>query len=123
MTQPTDANNRDPQIDPLRNNGGSTLTHALRASSPAIDSALTAGCSVTDQRGATRPTDGNGDSLARCDIGAYEYLSPVAIATSDVAVVDEGQYDWLVVALIGLALGQIIWWWRTTLRFGRKRET
>ena len=28
---------------------------------------------TTDQRGATRPVDGNRDGTAACDIGAYEY--------------------------------------------------
>ena len=69
----------DPLLGPLQNNGGATLTHALLASSPAIDAGdnTLGGCKdnlgatlTTDQRGAMRPVDG-GIAL-RCDIGAYE---------------------------------------------------
>ncbi|MDH5511007.1 MAG: hypothetical protein OEZ32_11735, partial [Nitrospinota bacterium] len=57
----------------LANNGGATKTHALLAGSPAID---TGSCvNTTDQRGISRPRDGNADKLARCDMGAYEYSS------------------------------------------------
>jgi CSLREA domain-containing protein len=62
----------DPLIGPLRNNGGSTWTHALLPGSPAID--VGGFCSdddgntlTIDQRGFARFTDGF------CDIGAYEY--------------------------------------------------
>ena len=51
---------------PLGDNGGPTLTHALPASSPAIDAADNALCPATDQRGETRNL--------RCDIGAYEFI-------------------------------------------------
>jgi CSLREA domain-containing protein len=69
----------DPLLDPLQDNGGSTLTHALLTGSPAIDAGNPAmpgsggnACAATDQRGVTRPQDGNGDGTARCDMGAYE---------------------------------------------------
>ena len=63
----------DPRLGPLANNGGSALSHALLAGSPAIDagdpsppgSGGTA-CEATDQRGVTRPQG------PRCDIGAFE---------------------------------------------------
>ena len=62
-------------LGPLQNNGGSTMTHALLAGSPAIEGGDPANWCVdqnnnllnTDQRGYVR----NG----LCDIGAYEYLS------------------------------------------------
>ncbi|MCC6192206.1 MAG: hypothetical protein IT318_24510 [Anaerolineales bacterium] len=63
----------DPKVDPLADNGGATLTHALRSDSPAIDAATNTACPAVDQRGNGRPVDGNGDSTATCDIGAYEY--------------------------------------------------
>jgi Ca2+-binding RTX toxin-like protein len=58
----------------LANNGGPTDTHALVSGSPAID-AVTAGCPPpnTDQRGFGRPVDGDGDTVAACDIGAVEF--------------------------------------------------
>jgi CSLREA domain-containing protein len=69
-------------LGPLRRNGGPTMTHAPRPGSPAIDAGNPAtpgssrtACPATDQRGITRPQDGNGDSLSRCDIGAVERRS------------------------------------------------
>lgn len=54
----------------LSNNGGLTQTHALVPGSPAIDGAGT--CPAKDQRGVSRPQDGNNDGLPICDIGAFE---------------------------------------------------
>jgi Ca2+-binding RTX toxin-like protein len=62
----------------LANNGGPTKTHNLVAGSPAIDVFFTA-CPATDQRGFLRPVDGNGDTIATCDIGAVEFGSPPCI--------------------------------------------
>jgi hypothetical protein len=64
----------DPILGPLADNGGFTKTHSLRWGSLAIDSGSLAVCPATDQRGVTRPLDGNGDGIARCDMGAYEYV-------------------------------------------------
>ena len=55
-----------PQLGPLADNGGPTLTHALLAGSPAIDAATGCPPPATDQRGEPRP-QGNG-----CDLGAFE---------------------------------------------------
>ena len=71
----------DPQLGPLASNGGPTQTHALGAGSPAIDHA--ACTDVTDQRGAPRPTDGNGDGVAGCDAGAFELVDPAADRDGD----------------------------------------
>jgi CSLREA domain-containing protein len=46
--------------------------NALLPGSQAIDAGDTSGCPSTDQRGAPRPVDGNGDGTPTCDIGAYE---------------------------------------------------
>jgi len=40
--------------------------------SPAIDSGTNTGCPATDLDGLSRPADGDGDSTAACDMGAYE---------------------------------------------------
>ncbi len=64
--------NTNPQLGSLRNNGGTTWTHALLVGSPAIDRGTNSGCPVADQRGVSRPIDGNRDGSAVCDIGAYE---------------------------------------------------
>lgn len=65
-------------LGPLQNNGGATFTHALDATSPAINTGNPAApgtggnaCPTTDQRGITRPQAG------RCDIGAYEFNSSI----------------------------------------------
>jgi uncharacterized repeat protein (TIGR01451 family)/CSLREA domain-containing protein len=63
-------------LDGLQDNGGPTKSIALQANSPAIDRTPAGGgfvCPAVDQRGAIRPVDGNGDSIAGCDSGAYEY--------------------------------------------------
>lgn len=72
----------NPMLDAvLRDNGGSTRTHALLTGSAAIDrgnpaapgSSETA-CEPTDQRGFSRPVDGpDPGSTATCDIGAFEF--------------------------------------------------
>jgi len=54
----------DPGLLDLADNGGPTLTHALQADSPAINSGLADTCLEFDQRGERR------DSV--CDIGAFE---------------------------------------------------
>lgn len=63
----------DPLLGPLQNNGGPTLTQALLDGSPAIDTGTRTECPATDQRGYARPVDGDGDGIAECDIGTYEY--------------------------------------------------
>ena len=67
----------DPKLGSLADNGGPTPTMALLSGSPAIDAADNAICAATpvnnlDQRGQVRPTDGNNDTAAGCDVGAYE---------------------------------------------------
>jgi hypothetical protein len=54
----------DPQLMPLANNGGPTMTHAIPYTSPAFNNGL--GCYyTTDQRYVPRD--------AKCDIGAFEF--------------------------------------------------
>jgi hypothetical protein len=64
-------------LGPLQNNGGPTQTHALLSGSVAIDAVTDCtgvdGNPVTiDQRGVSRPLDGDGDGVSRCDTGAFE---------------------------------------------------
>lgn len=67
-----DQNGVDPQLGPLADNGGPTLTHMPSNDSPVLDGGAAADCPATDQRGETRSTDGDGDGEAVCDIGAVE---------------------------------------------------
>lgn len=60
--------------------GGPTWTVGLNANSPAIDKGKPSGCTdqngavlTRDQRGESRPVDGDGTGGPRCDIGAFEY--------------------------------------------------
>ena len=66
------------ELDPglagaLAHNGGFTPTVALVAGAAAIDAGTNGGCPATDQRGAVRPFDGDGDGVAVCDVGAFEF--------------------------------------------------
>ncbi|HET8898196.1 MAG TPA: choice-of-anchor Q domain-containing protein [Rhodanobacteraceae bacterium] len=70
------------KLGPLADNGGLTPTHALLPGSVAIDHATACtdnlGNAVgADQRGQTRPMDGDGDAAALCDSGAYEYADGI----------------------------------------------
>jgi hypothetical protein len=71
--------NTNPNLLGLTDNGGPTSTHALPAGSVALDRIPAASCTqidttplTTDQRGAPRGSDEDGDGLAECDVGAYE---------------------------------------------------
>ncbi len=73
-------NNADPFLAALEVEAGSlTAIHKIGVGSPAIDAGDETGCASfegvkldVDQRGFLRHTDGSGDGVARCDIGAYE---------------------------------------------------
>ncbi len=71
--------NTDPLLESLWSNGGFTMTHAIGEGSPAIDAGDSLSCPDTDQRGVPRLIDGNGDDIAVCDMGAYEYVPLVFI--------------------------------------------
>jgi hypothetical protein len=61
----------DPQLLPLANNGGFSLTHSFLATSPLLDAGDNSQCLSQDQRGFTRPIDKLGNGPV-CDIGALE---------------------------------------------------
>ncbi|MFO1482872.1 MAG: cadherin-like beta sandwich domain-containing protein [Verrucomicrobiaceae bacterium] len=60
-----------PMLAALGNNGGPTQTMKLLAGSPAIDAAVSS-TEAIDQRGVTRPRDGDGIGGSIADIGAME---------------------------------------------------
>ncbi len=66
--------NGDPDLGPLANNGGDTLTMMPGNGSPVIDMGNNATCELTDQRGVARPQDGDDNSIFVCDIGAVEVV-------------------------------------------------
>jgi predicted outer membrane repeat protein len=81
FTPPSDLNGGNPNLGPLANNGGPTLTRMPQPLSDAIDSIPmgTNGCGTTlttDQRGQPRPFG------PACDIGSVEYgTTPTATPT------------------------------------------
>ena len=68
LAVPGDTISADPMLDPLADNGGTTLTHALHAGSPAIDAGNNASALDFDQRGSGFARV----SGAAADIGAFE---------------------------------------------------
>jgi hypothetical protein len=73
----------DPELGPLKNNGGPTETQAPGPDSPALDQipmdTLAGGvalCPQNDQRGVLRP------QATSCDIGAVESILPLAITSA-----------------------------------------
>ena len=67
-----DLSGSDPLLGPLAYNGGATRSHALLVGSPAVDAASPSCTSGIDQRGTSRPQDGDATPGAVCDIGSYE---------------------------------------------------
>jgi hypothetical protein len=62
----------DPMLEPLGHYGGPTLTHRPLPGSPVIDAGDDLLCAEIDQRGESRPQDGDADGTVLCDIGAVE---------------------------------------------------
>ena len=69
LNQPSDQVNTEPQLGALADNGGETQTHAIAATSPAVDAAANCPPPSTDQRGVPRPQQN------ACDVGAYELVT------------------------------------------------
>jgi len=55
---------------------GSPAYYPLTAASVAVDTGNNPACPGFDQRGTTRPLDGDVDGIANCDIGSYELEEP-----------------------------------------------
>jgi CSLREA domain-containing protein len=67
----------DPLLSTLGSFGGPAPVYQPLAGSPALDAAVAApGCAAVDERGLSRPRDGDGTGGAVCDIGAVELAGP-----------------------------------------------
>jgi hypothetical protein len=67
----------NPHLGALADNGGPTATRLPLSGSPLIDAIPVAACApgiTVDQRGVTRPQDGDGNGSSGCDIGAVEVV-------------------------------------------------
>ncbi|MBK7977804.1 MAG: CSLREA domain-containing protein [Deltaproteobacteria bacterium] len=87
LGQPSDLPNTDPRLGVALMPTQGTYVVPLLLGSPAIDRGDPASCPATDQRGAARPLDGDGDTLAICDRGAVEV--PAGPDTDGDGYVDE----------------------------------
>ncbi|MBT6484795.1 MAG: hypothetical protein HOK71_08995, partial [Planctomycetaceae bacterium] len=85
----------DPSLGPLQDNGGPTDTHALLASSAAVDAGSNVGVAATDQRGFVRIADGDGNSTATVDIGAFEF-QPASFTSFATLATENGAADFTV---------------------------
>ena len=63
----------DPELLPLAWAGGPTPTMVPKPGSPVLDEGKAIHCTAIDQRGLPRPTDGDDNPGALCDLGAVEY--------------------------------------------------
>ncbi|MCA9069733.1 MAG: hypothetical protein KDA84_12455, partial [Planctomycetaceae bacterium] len=64
----------NPELGPLQDNGGLTLTMVPLPGSPVIDIGSNSVAPTLDQRGFARKVDGNNNGAATVDIGAAEYI-------------------------------------------------
>jgi len=70
----------DPGLESFVDDGSAGSGYfPLLSTSQALDAGNNAGCTTTDQRGISRPQDGDDDGVAACDIGAYE-KAPLVLA-------------------------------------------
>ncbi len=87
LASPGELSGMVPLLGLLQDNGGPSFTHALHLGSPAIDTGDNTVCPAADQRGVSRPLDGDGDLSAICDIWAYEAgFNLAALAPGDAGV-------------------------------------
>ncbi|MBC8163594.1 MAG: hypothetical protein H7Z42_20500 [Roseiflexaceae bacterium] len=88
----------DPKLGTFTSNGGPTKTFLPLTDSPLVDNGAIApaNCGNLDQRSRPRPFDGNGDTKARCDIGAVERVQPTVTKLSPNLVVTGPKSDLLI---------------------------
>jgi CSLREA domain-containing protein len=88
FTQSTDRGNARSDLASLADNGGPTETHSLLATSIAIDDGGCVSTIAVDQRGVSRPRDGNLNGTARCDEGSVEIDPAAPAAPSNLQVTE-----------------------------------
>jgi CSLREA domain-containing protein len=76
----SDRNSIAAGLGPLTANGGLVRSHLPLAGSAAIDTGDPLSCPGIDQRGFTRPLDGDGNASVICDVGAVEVPEPGFVA-------------------------------------------
>jgi len=108
LAQTTDFTNTEPHLGPLTDNGGWAFTQALLNGSPAIDAGDNNGCPATDQRGFSRPYDGDGDGTATCDIGAVEFRRQISVADVTITEGDSGTLNALFVVTLAPTTTQAV---------------
>lgn len=128
LIEPSDLVDTDPRLLWLDMYGGTTLSHALGATSPAIDSGDPDRCIEVDQRGVARPQG------LLCDRGAYEtemgtatpVSSPMALALSNANCRNGPGTAYGSMAMLTQGQSYEIWgrsplrdWWRIKLPTGQ----
>ncbi|MBX3693424.1 right-handed parallel beta-helix repeat-containing protein [Dokdonella sp.] len=72
---PGDLAGVDPMLEPLTRPGARLAVHLPLAGSPVVDAGVNLSCAGVDQRGVSRPQDGDLDGSVVCDMGAIEHRS------------------------------------------------
>jgi hypothetical protein len=84
---------QDPMLASLQNDGGLTTTRPLQTGSPAIDYSANTACPASDQREVPLAFDGNSDTNAVCDIGAYEFADQLSQSIQFRSIADKTLQD------------------------------
>ncbi len=109
----TAASPLDAMLGTLVYNGGLTPTHSLLVGSPAIEAGdnaqATAAGLTSDQRGMDRMRDGDDDTTATVDIGAFENAPYTITQSVFQPVIDANASDSLWTSTDAMTVDQVIW--------------
>jgi predicted outer membrane repeat protein len=90
----TNISQSDPLLGVLDNNGGYTKTRVPGVGSAAIDAGNNSTCTTADQRGISRPQDGDENGSLICDIGAVEVYTQTGTCRVTEQGTSQGFGDW-----------------------------